>query len=64
MQKYTSKLFLAAAAIAPGALMASPASDAEAVITTAQTVFEAAAVVGISILGYRIVKGIVSRFSK
>lgn len=41
-----------------------PAEDVEAVILTAGTVFAAAAAVGISILAYRIVKGLVSRFSR
>lgn len=58
------KLALGASLLIPGALSAAPADDAEAVITTASTVFAAAAAVGISVLAYRIVKGMVSRFSK
>lgn len=43
---------------------ATPADQAADVIDTASDVFALAAAVGISVLAYRIVKGLVSRFSK
>jgi len=58
------KLILGLALAGPFVAMADPQTDVQVVIVTATTVFGLAAVLGISILGYRIVYRIISRFSK
>lgn len=59
------KLTLGAALVAaPAIASADPATDVQVIVTTAGTVFGLAAAVGISVMTYRIVKGIISRFSK
>lgn len=61
---YAKLMVFAALVMSPSLAQALPADDAQAVITTATDVFALAAAVGISVLAYRIVKGLVSRFSK
>jgi hypothetical protein len=58
------KLFLGLALAGPLVAAADPQTDVQQVITTATTVFLAAAVFGISVLGYRIVYRIIARLTK
>jgi len=66
MNKITKITLGGAAILSPSALFAAnqAAADVEAVIGVAEGVFIIAATFGISILAYRLVKGVVSRFAR